>query len=120
MMKSTSRFSLRIVPHRYLRPRVKAAQLLLLGLAACASGFAADKAASSWEVGTPIVTYWAGPAMTDATAQQMAEGGWNLVWCTERELDVAARHGLRAQLHDPLLTPASLDDPAKQEKLDAL
>ena len=32
-----------------------------------------------WKVGTPIVTYWAGPMpMTDAVAKQMADGGWNL------------------------------------------
>jgi hypothetical protein len=71
-------------------------------------------------MGTPIVTYWAGPAMTDATAQQMAEGGWNLVWCGEKELDVVRRHGLRAQLQDPLLAPAILEGPVKREQLDAL
>jgi hypothetical protein len=75
---------------------------------------------SDWALGTPIVTYWAGPAMTDATAQQMADGGWNLVWCTESELDTALRHGLRAQLHDGLLSPANLDDPVQRPKLDAL
>lgn len=74
----------------------------------------------TWEVGTPIVTYWAGPSMTDATAQQMAAGGWNLVWCGEKELDVARQHGLRAQLTDGLLSPASLDDPARRQQLDAL
>ena len=58
--------------------------------------------------------------MTDKTAQQMAEGGWNLVWCGERELEVAARHGLRAQLQDGLLAPASLEDPGQRQKLDAL
>ena len=58
--------------------------------------------------------------MTDATAAQMAEGGFNLVWCQEKELDVAQRHGLRAQLTDSLLSPAALDDPAQREKLDAL
>ncbi|MBN2475417.1 MAG: hypothetical protein JXB62_12470 [Pirellulales bacterium] len=73
-----------------------------------------------WRVGTPIVTYWAGPAMTDAVARQMAEGGFNLVWCAEKELDVAQRHGLRAQLRDGLLSPAALGDPARREKLDAL
>lgn len=77
-------------------------------------------ASRTWEVGTPIVTYWAGPSMTDATAQQMAEGGWNLVWCGEKELDVARKHGLRAQLTDGLLSPASLDDPARRQQLDAL
>src|SRR5262249_31799741 len=65
-------------------------------------------ARGEWTLGTPIVTYWAGPAMTDATARQMADGGWNLVWCTEPELDTARRHGLRAQLHDGLLSPANL------------
>jgi len=80
-----------------------------------------SKTAASWEVGTPIVTYWCGPSLTDAVAQQMAEGGFNLVWCSnEKELDVAYRHGLRGQLTNGLLTPASLDDPNRCEQLDAL
>ena len=58
--------------------------------------------------------------MTDTVARQMAEGGWNLVWCGEAELDVVQRHGLRGQLTHPLLSPASLDDPKQREKLDAL
>jgi len=58
--------------------------------------------------------------MTDATASQMAEGGWNLVWCGEKELEVADRHSLRAQLQDPLLTVATLEDPAQRAKLDEL
>jgi hypothetical protein len=74
-----------------------------------------------WQVGMPIVTYWCGPSLTDAVAQQMAEGGFNLVWCgSEKELDIAHRHGLRGQLTDGLLTPASLDDPNRREQLDAL
>jgi len=81
---------------------------------------AAAPGAVPWKVGTPIVTYWCGPSLTDATAAQMAEGGFNLVWCGEKELDVAQRHGLRAQLTDGLLTPAALDDPAQRGKLDAL
>jgi len=76
--------------------------------------------AAAWKVGTPIVTYWAGPAMSDATARQMADGGWNVVWCGEKDLDLVHRHGLRAQLHDGLISPASLDNPAQREKLDAL
>jgi hypothetical protein len=80
----------------------------------------AAQAAPAWKVGTPIVTYWAGPPLTDAVARQMAEGGWNLVWCSEKELDVAQRHGLRAQLTDGLLSPATLDQPAQRAKLDAL
>jgi hypothetical protein len=93
--------------------------LAAVGLPAWAAG-SQGQAAPPWKPGTPIVTYWAGPALTDAVARQMADGGWNLVWCAEKELDVAARHGLRAQLQDPLLSPASLDDPAQREKLDAL
>ncbi len=79
--------------------------------------------AQRWKIGKPIVTYWAGPSMTDATAQQMAEGGWNLVWCGEKDLDTAHRHGLRALLQESsLLSPMakSLDDPAKKAELDAL
>lgn len=81
---------------------------------------AALPAATPWKVGRPIVTYWCGPALTDATATQMAEGGWNLVWCNEKELDVAQRHGLRGQFTDALLDPAALDDPPRRERLDAL
>jgi hypothetical protein len=57
--------------------------------------------------------------MTDAAAGQMAEGGWNLVWCGEKDLDLVHRHGLRAQIQDPLLVPASLENPVQLEKLDA-
>ena len=82
---------------------------------------AADAPGSApWKVGTPIATYWCGPSMTDAAAAQMAEGGFNLVWCGEKELDVAQRHGLRGQLTDGLLSPAVLEDSAQCEKLDAL
>jgi hypothetical protein len=77
-------------------------------------------AVAPWKVGTPIATYWCGPSMTDATAAQMAEGGFNLVWCGEKDLDVAQRHGLRGQLTDGLLSPAALEDSAQREKLDAL
>jgi len=108
---------------------------LVLGLGGpggtgCSSASAADTGrqaaratpavAAAWKVGTPIVTYWSGPAMGDATARQMAEGGWNLVWCGEKDLDLVHRHGLRAQLNDGLISPASLDNPAQREKLDAL
>jgi len=92
-----------------------------LAASLCASPAETRRAPNhEWTVGTPIVTYWAGPAMTDAAAQQMAEGGWNMVWCTEKDLDVASRHGLRAQLHDGLLSPENLEQPAQKEKLDAL
>lgn len=90
---------------------------------------AADPLTSEWKVGAPIVNYWAGPgypggsALDDAAAKQLKEGGWNVVWCNEKELDVAQRHGLRGLLTDPLLSSAAhnndLDDPQKREVLDA-
>jgi hypothetical protein len=58
--------------------------------------------------------------MTDAVCQQMVEGGWNLVWCGEKDLDLVHRHGLRGQLQDALLSPASLEDNNQRDKLDAL
>jgi serine/threonine protein kinase len=45
---------------------------------------------SSWKIGTPIVTYYAGPAMNEAVAKQMSEGGFNVVWCGEKDLDTRA------------------------------
>lgn len=60
---------------------------------------AANTAADSWQLGEPIVTYWAGPMpMTEAVARQMADGGWNLVWITNRGLPAGtavAAHYLR-------------------------
>ena len=67
---------------------------------------AGESSPAAWQVGTPIVTYWCGPPMTEAVAAQMAAGGWNLVWCEEKDLDWVHRHGLRAQLTHPLLAPA--------------
>ena len=84
------------------------------------SSVSADPPQKRWQIGAPIVNYWAGPPMTDATAKQMVEGNWNLVWCREGELDVAHRHGLRAMLHEPLLRPENLDQPEKRAEIDAL
>ena len=102
------------MPSRNLSPIV-----IAFVVAAAAVSLAADKDAS-WKINTPIVTYWAGPPLTDVVARQMAEGGWNLVWCGEQELDVAQRHGLRVQLQDGLLAPGTLDNPGQRAKLDAL
>jgi len=106
-------------PHEPLTGRVTAMGIALsLPLAWAAVGSAG--AARGWRIGEPIATYWAGPPLTDAAAEQMQVGGWNLVWCNEGELDVARRHGLRAQLTDSLLSPGTLDDPGQRAKLDAL
>src|SRR5436190_20956527 len=61
-----------------------------------------------WQIGTPIVTYWAGPSLDEKTVSQMAHGGSNLVWCTEKDVDLVHHHRLRGQLPDALITPASL------------
>lgn len=114
--------------HHLSRPVKHRLLLAVTALAATllSSGQAADAPADAWKIGAPIVTYWAGPGfpgggpLNDAAATQMKEGGWNLVWCGEKELDTAQRHGLRGLLTDPLLNPATLDDPKKLGELDAL
>ena len=89
---------------------------LILG----SSSMIAAQAPQRWRVGTPIATYYAGPPITDAVARQMGEGGFNLIWCAETEMDAAKRLGLRVLLQDGLLRPETLDDPAQLAKLDAL
>ncbi len=89
-------------------------------IASCAAAPAAETTAARWQVGTPIVTYWCGPTVDDRVARQMIEGGFNLVWCGEGQLDLAHRHGLRAMLTDGLLSPASLDNAEQRQKLEAL
>jgi len=120
---------------------------LVMGMAAgvcltsaARAGAPADAAVRRWQMGTPIVTYWAGPMpMTDAVAKQMADGGWNLVWVTGRgaaegvdvvdhfrsQLDVLQRHGLRGILslgHVPRKPDEfkALDDPEMKAELDAI
>src|SRR5688500_13039117 len=88
--------------------------------AGAAEGKDVQAAPNRWAVGTPIVTYYAGPAMSEAVAKQMAEGGFNVVWCGEKDLDLLQRHGLRGMLRDDLLAPATLDAPERRRELDAL
>ena len=93
-----------------------------------------------WQMGPPIVTYWAGPMpMTDAVAKQMSEGGWNLVWVTRRgvpkgvnvvdhflaQLNVLQRHGLRGILSLGYVPRKfeefkALDDPNTKAELDTI
>ncbi len=52
-----------------------------------------------WEIGTPIVAYWAGPQLNEGLARQLQEGGWNLAWgMTVSDLDILHAHGLRGIL----------------------
>lgn len=102
---------------------------LVLGALLSSGSNAADAPGSAWKVGAPIVNYRAGPgypggsALDDAAATPLKEGGWNVVWCNEKELDVAQRPGLRGLLNDPLLYHAAhnnvSDDSQQREALDA-
>lgn len=88
-------------------------------------------AGAAWEPGEPVTTYWFGPGcpgtnsialpMTDIWAKQLKEGGFNTVWARNpEELDIAARHGLRAIYSvDPTTEWAKvdLDDPAQKAAL---
>ena len=93
---------------------------VLAGIAAVAS-FATFAA---WEIGEPIVTYWAGPGypghpekLTERAAKQFVEGGFNVVWGSSvEELDVAAKHGLRV-IYDLHVREVSPDDAAALAKL---
>jgi hypothetical protein len=94
--------------------------VLFTGLVACGllqnAADAQQSSSSAWKVGTPIVSYYMGPTVTDAMARQMADGGFNLVVCNSmEELDNAQRYGLRAQFpgHWSYL-------PTQQPELDAV
>ena len=51
---------------------------------------------AKWEIGKPIVTFWAGPEMNEEMANQLAVGGWNMAWgVTVADLDIMHKHGLR-------------------------
>jgi hypothetical protein len=77
---------------------------------------------AKWKIGTPIVTYWAGPGDTipldDRTAAQLRAGGWNLGWTKKpADLDLYHRYGIRVMLE--VGTP-NVDDPAQAKALDAV
>ncbi len=81
----------------------------------------APRPAGRWRLGKPIVTYWAGPAMSDALAEQLVQGGWNLAWARSPwDLDTLQRHGLRGLFSSRLFRPKTLDSPDAKARLDAL
>jgi len=86
----------------------------------------AEETANHWQIGIPITTYYGGPPMTETAAKQMADAGFNLVWCTEQELDTVHKYGLRALLTSPETSgyyPMTLEkwnDPEHIARLDAL
>ena len=55
-----------------------------------------EQTPAAWTIGTPIVTYFAGPQLNGSSTQQMLDGGWNLVWAnTISQLNFAQERGLR-------------------------
>ncbi len=77
---------------------------------------------SEWKIGTPIVSYWAGPSdfmpVNDKTAAQLRAGGWNLAWTRDvADLDLYHRYGLRVMFQ---IDRPNIDDPAEAKKLDEL
>lgn len=96
---------------------------MLLPLLSASLAWAAETTPhSQWKIGTPMVTYWAGPGshttLTDETAAQLQAGGWNVGWAKHaEELDLYDRHGLRVILEIGL---PDLDDAGEVQALDTL
>jgi len=94
--------------------------ILVLSILAFATTSNTAGAKEMWKLKKPIVTYYAGPTITEASAQLMKDGGWNLIWCTEKTLDIAQKLGLKAMLRDDLLYPTVMEDPVKVAELEKL
>ncbi len=76
--------------------------------------------AAQWAMGPPIVSYWAGPPMSQSLAKLLADGNWNLVWCRNvHDLDIAHNYGLRGIVASKLLNAKNLNDPKAREQLDS-
>jgi len=94
---------------------------------------------STWQMGEPMVSYWAGPGAggvaTDFNVAQLASGGWNtgwdVGWSRTREpkhLLKYSNNGMRVILHlggfvnlwEPLGDGFNWDDPAQTAELDNL
>ena len=75
-----------------------------------------------WQIGEPIVTYWAGPGadtpLREHEAAQVRAGGWNLGWARNAaDLDTLHRHGLRGML---VIGTPDIDDAEQAKTLEAL
>lgn len=90
--------------------------LLAAGIAGMATHCRAESAKdmqSHWNIGEPIVTYWAGPGDTmpvnERTAEQLVAGGWNLAWTKKpADLDLYHKFGVRVMFQ---IGKPKLDDP---------
>jgi hypothetical protein len=107
-----------------LSTRYAAGLIGLTTLSLASFSCAQETQPTRWKMGTPLITYFAGPPMTDASAKQMADGGFNLVWTPESGITKAQQYGLRWMLQTPLLNPRTaphvFDDAVKYPQLQAL
>ena len=112
--------------HDYSDPSLTSITLtavwLLLTTCCATAPAATHETPSTWTLGTPIVTYWAGPGTTmpvdDAASARLQAGGWNLGWAAKPEdLDILHRHGLRAML---VIGVPKIADPAQAASLQLL
>lgn len=93
---------------------------LALLMAECSALAVAAGRSAKWTLGTPIVTYWAGPGthmtVDQRTVEQLAAGGWNLGWAKNAEdLDTYHRCGVRAML---VINTPNVDDPVQAKALE--
>jgi len=95
--------------------------LMFLGIMSSLCGAAEPGAVKSWKQKEFIITAWAPPPAEDKVLAAYARDGYNLILVSHvKDLDVAAKHGLRAMLSNvELLNPATMENPAKRKQLDA-
>ena len=103
--------------------------VIALGSLAYATQLAHAQTATGWTLGDPLVTYWSGPSLTNAIAEQAVDAGFNRVTVMgnpgpeylTNQLDIAEAYGLRGQFYsDVYLTPDSLDGGSRQAALDVM
>lgn len=72
----------------------------------CLVSLGAAPSPASWEMNEFVIYLWGLPEVddADAKARALADAGFTVVDADPSELDVLARYGLKAMLHDP--TPA--------------
>jgi hypothetical protein len=76
--------------------------------------------ADGWQQKQFLITFWSPPPATDEALAAVRAEGFNLTWVGVDGLDLAGKHGLRAMLTHELLSPTTLEDEARREKLDQL
>jgi hypothetical protein len=74
-----------------------------------------------WKQDRIWITFWSAPPESDVMLRRVKDEHFNMTWTSESGLQIAARHGLRAMLHDEmLLKPEALDDPKRKQQLDSM